>query len=139
MARAMGLDVGTRTVGIALSDPMYLIAQPQSTLWRTNLEADLNRLVALIHEQEVREIIVGLPKHMNNQMSDSARRAKSFGAELERRGFHVFYQDERRTTIQAEEVLKQKGVNKKRWKEKVDAIAASIILQAWLDIHRAHH
>ncbi len=129
----MGLDVGTKTIGVALSDPLYLIAQAHTTIKRTTLAADLAAVEELIDAFSIQEMIIGLPKHMNNQMSDSARRAKSFGAELTKKGYAVFYQDERLSTVQANTVLKKTGVRREKRKTVVDAIAATFILQQWLD------
>ena len=129
----MGLDVGTKTIGVALSDPLYLIAQAHTTFKRTTLAADLAAVEELIDAFSIQEMIIGLPKHMNNQMSDSARRAKSFGAELTKKGYAVFYQDERLSTVQANTVLKKTGVRREKRKTVVDAIAATFILQQWLD------
>ena len=133
MTRALGLDVGTKTIGVALSDPLYLIAQAHTTIKRTTLAADLAAVEELIDAFSIQEMIIGLPKHMNNQMSDSARRAKSFGAELTKKGYAVFYQDERLSTVQANTVLKKTGVRREKRKTVVDAIAATFILQQWLD------
>lgn len=129
----MGLDVGTKTIGVALSDPLYLIAQAHTTIKRTTLAADLAAVEELIGAFSIQEMVIGLPKHMNNQMSDSARRAKSFGAELTKKGYAVFYQDERLSTVQANTVLKKTGVRREKRKTVVDAIAATFILQQWLD------
>ena len=79
MPRAMGLDVGTKTIGVALSDPMYMIAQSFTTIQRKKLRDDLLELKKIIEDQEVDEVIIGLPKHMNNDIGVSAQRAKSFG------------------------------------------------------------
>lgn len=133
MTRAMGLDIGTKTIGVALSDPTYLIAQAHTTIHRSTLAADLAALDEIICAFDIQEIIIGLPKHMNNQMSDSARRAKSFGAELTKKGYAVTYQDERLSTIQASTVLMKTGVRREKRKQVVDAIAATFILQQWLD------
>lgn len=133
MSRAMGLDVGTKTIGIAFSDPTYLIAQAHSTLKRTQLSQDLAAVERLIQEQDVREIVIGLPKHMNNQLSDSARRAQSFGAELRKKGYSIEYQDERLSTKSASHVLMKTGVRRENRKKHVDAVAATFILQQWLD------
>lgn len=129
----MGLDVGTKTIGVALSDPLYLIAQAHTTIKRTTLAADLAAVEELIGAFSIQEMVIGLPKHMNNQLSDSARRAKSFGAELTKKGYTVFYQDERLSTVQANTVLKKTGVRREKRKTVVDAIAATFILQQWLD------
>lgn len=134
MTRAMGLDVGTDTIGVALSDPMYLIAQPYKTIKRTSLKEDLCALQEIVDTMEVSEIIVGMPLNMNNTMGPSAQRSKSFGKELEvffQRD--VFYQDERLSTKQATDVLIQTKVRRENRKKHVDKLAAHFILQTWLD------
>lgn len=137
MARAMGLDVGTKTIGIALSDPTYLIAQAKETILRKSLEEDLSRIEELVKEYEVEELVIGLPKHMNNDMSISAQRAKALGRDLSRRlDKKIVYQDERMTTISANRVLMESGVRREHRKEHVDAVAATFILQTWLDARR---
>ncbi len=137
MARAMGLDVGTKTIGIALSDPTYLIAQAKETILRKSLEEDLCRIEELVKEYEVEELVIGLPKHMNNDMSISAQRAKALGRDLSRRlDKKIVYQDERMTTISANRVLMESGVRREHRKEHVDAVAATFILQTWLDARR---
>ena len=137
MARAMGLDVGTKTIGIALSDPTYLIAQAKETILRKSLEEDLCRIEELVKEYEVEELVIGLPKHMNNDMSISAQRAKALGRDLSRRlDKKIVYQDERMTTISANRVLIESGVRREHRKEHVDAVAATFILQTWLDARR---
>lgn len=139
MTRAMGLDVGSKTIGVALSDPLYTIAQAKETIWHSTQDEDIDQIETWIRENDVAEVIIGLPLHMNNQLSDSARRAKSYGAALSRRGYQVFYQDERLTTRQATSVLKETGVRRENRKKHVDAIAATFILQAWLDRNGRKH
>lgn len=134
MPRAMGLDVGTKTIGVALSDPLYMIAQSYTTIQRKKLRDDLLELKTIIEEKEIKEIIVGLPKHMNNDFGVSAQRAKSFGQELKKVfDLDVIYQDERMTTISADRVLMETGVRRENRKKHVDAVAATFILQSWLD------
>lgn len=137
MSRAMGLDLGTKTIGIALSDPSYLIAQATETIQRKSLDEDLKKLGKLIEEQEVREIVLGLPRHMNHDLGKSAQRSLSFGQTLEKRFLlPVYYQDERLSTVSAERILKESGVRREKRKDYIDAIAASFILQTWLDKKR---
>lgn len=132
----MGLDVGTKTIGIALSDELYLIAHSHLTWQRKAEEEDLAFLSHLAGEKEVKEIIIGLPKHMNNQQGPSARRAQTLGAKLETMGFAVYYQDERLSTKSAEDILIKSKVRREHRKKVVDALAAGIILQTWLDKKR---
>lgn len=137
MSRAMGLDLGTKTIGIALSDPSYLIAQAKETIQRKSFEEDLEKLDDLIRKEQVEAIVIGLPRHMNNDFGKSARRSLSFGKALEERfSLPVYYQDERLTTVSAERVLIESGVRREKRKDYIDAIAASFILQTWLDKRR---
>ncbi len=134
MPRAMGLDVGTKTIGVALSDPMYMIAQSFTTIQRKKLRDDLLELKKIIEDQEVDEVIIGLPKHMNNDIGVSAQRAKSFGQEIKKElNIEVIYQDERMTTQSADRILIESGVRRENRKKHVDAVAATFILQSWLD------
>lgn len=134
MKRAMGLDVGSKTIGVALSDPSYLIAQAHGTIKRTSQKEDIQKILDIIREEDVREVIIGLPKHMNGDQGRSVDRAKSFGRALGKEiGQDVIYQDERMTTISADRVLQQTGVRREHRKKYVDALAATFILQTWLD------
>ncbi len=138
MTRALALDVGSKTIGLALSDPTYLIAQAYKTLERDNLKTDLDRLEIIIAEEDVKEIVVGLPRHMNNDIGVSAQRAMSLGRALqERTGKEVIYQDERLSTVSAERVMIERGTRREKRKEYVDALAATFILQTWLDKKRS--
>lgn len=131
--RAMGLDVGSKTIGVAISDPLYLIASGLLTINRENQTRDIEKLIKIINEEEIKEVVLGLPKHMNNQMSDSARRAMSLGKELEKAGYEIYYQDERLSTKSARDTLIKTGVRREDRKKHVDRIAAAFILQQWLD------
>ena len=139
MGRAMGLDVGTKTIGVALGDPMYIIAQAYTTIKRNKLSDDIEKLLEIINDQSVEEIVIGLPKHMNNKEGASAQRSRSFGKELqERLNREVIYQDERMTTLSADRILMESGVRRENRKEHVDAVAATFILQTWLDKSKRH-
>ena len=135
--RIMGLDYGTKTVGVALSDAMLMIAQPYETITRerpAQLRKTLQRLEAIIKEQEVGEIVLGLPKNMNNTEGERAAATREFHEMLERRTLlPVYLQDERLTTIEADRILEETGVAHSARKEHIDKIAAAIILQTYLD------
>ncbi|MBQ9871136.1 MAG: Holliday junction resolvase RuvX [Eubacterium sp.] len=135
--RIMGLDYGTKTVGVALSDAMLMIAQPYETITRerpAQLRKTLQRLEAIIKEQEVGEIVLGLPKNMNNTEGERAAATREFQEMLERRTLlPVYLQDERLTTIEADRILEETGVAHSARKEHIDKIAAAIILQTYLD------
>ncbi|MGE9993817.1 Holliday junction resolvase RuvX [Peptoniphilaceae bacterium SGI.137] len=134
MARTMGLDLGTRTIGVAVSDPTQQIAQAVTTIRRSSFRDDLAKLKAIIEEYDVNIVVIGLPKHMNNDEGASAQRAHSFGVELRKAtGLEIDYQDERLSTVTAEQVLQQSGVRRENRKKYIDRIAATVILQTWLD------
>ena len=135
--RIMGLDYGNRTVGVAISDEMMLTAQPIETIWRdrkNKLRRTFARLEDLIEEYDVETIVIGLPKRMNNEEGERCELTREFGSRIEQRtGLTVVYQDERLTTVAADAVLDESGVRKDRRKQYIDKVAASIILQGYLD------
>ncbi|MDO4166081.1 MAG: Holliday junction resolvase RuvX [Eubacteriales bacterium] len=135
--RIMGLDYGDKTVGVAISDGMMLTAQPVETIKRdrpSKLRKTLARLEDLMEEYDVETVVIGLPKRMNNEEGERCERTREFGDMIERRtGLTVVYQDERLTTVEADAVLQEGGVRKERRKQYIDKMAASIILQGYLD------
>lgn len=135
--RIMGLDLGTKTVGVAISDALQLTAQGIEIIRRKDenkLRQTLARIEELIEEYEVGEIVLGLPKHMNNDMGDRAQFSLEFKEKLERRtGLPVALWDERLTTVSADRIMMEAGVRREDRKEYVDKIAATIILQGYLD------
>ena len=137
MSRIMGLDFGSKTVGVAISDPLFITAQGIEIIRRkdeNHLRQTLSRIEALIEEYEVTEIVLGLPKNMNNTMGVRAELSLDFKEKLERRtGLPVTMWDERLTTVSADRVMMESGIRREERKEYVDAIAASFILQGYLD------
>lgn len=134
MARIMGLDVGDKTIGVALSDPLFVTAQPFETIRRTKAKADINRLEEIVKEKEVEQIVVGLPKNMNNTMGPQSMKVISFVDLLKNRiDIEIVYEDERLTTVQSESVLIDMNVRRENRKKQIDNIAASFILQSFLD------
>nr|WP_072514188.1 Holliday junction resolvase RuvX [Ndongobacter massiliensis] len=132
--RAMGLDLGTKTIGVAISDPMYWIAQAYTTIQRTNLQEDLKSIQEIVDKEGVQEVVLGLPWNMNHSQGAAADRTKTFGQALARfLGREVIYQDERLSTVSAERILQESGVRREKRKKHVDKIAATFILQVWLD------
>ena len=132
--RSMSLDVGTRTIGVAASDLMGMIANGVETIRRTSEERDLQRIGELIAEYEVDTMVVGYPKNMNNTVGERGEKTREFKAALERRtGLEVILWDERLTTVAAERVLIESGVRRENRKKSVDQIAAAMILQGYLD------
>ena len=123
--RIMGLDYGSRTVGVAVCDPLGITAQTVETL---------ARIETLAAEYGVERIVLGYPKNMNNTLGDRAKKSEELKAALERRtGLPVVLWDERLTTVAAERVLMESGVRREHRKESVDQIAAAMILQGYLD------
>ena len=135
--RIMGLDYGAKTVGVAISDEMLLTAQPVETIKRERagkLRQTLARIETLMKEYDVDKVVIGLPKKLNNEEGDRCDKTREFGDMVERRsGLEVIYQDERLTTVAADAVLAEGGVRKENRKEYIDKVAASIILQGYLD------
>ena len=135
--RIIGLDYGTKTVGVAVSDSLGITAQAVETITRkeeNKLRQTLARIEALIDEYNVEEIVVGLPKNMNNTIGERAAACRDFADKLERRtGLPVIMWDERLTTVSADNVLKECGVRRENRKAVVDKIAAVFILQGYLD------
>ncbi len=137
MKRIMGLDYGSKTVGVAVSDTLLITAQPVETIWRkseTKLRKTLARIEQLIEEYDVEKIVLGLPVHMNTEIGDRALRALEFKDALIRRtGLEVVMLDERLTTVEAAEVLSEAGVKVKDQKQYLDKMAAAFILQDYLN------
>lgn len=136
--RIMGLDYGTKTVGVAISDPLLLTAQGIETIFRkeeNKLRQTCARIEALISEYEVEKIVLGFPKHMNNDIGERAEKSLEFKEMLERRtGLEVIMWDERLTTVEAERTLIEGNVRRENRKAQIDKIAAIFILQGYLDL-----
>ena len=135
--RIMGLDYGTKTVGVAVSDPLGITAQAVETIERkaeNKLRQTLARIETLAKEYEVEKFVLGLPKHMNNDIGERAEKSMEFGEMLRRRtGIEVIMWDERLTTVSAESTLIEAGVRRENRKQFIDQIAAVFILQSYLD------
>ena len=136
--RILGLDVGSKTIGMAVSDELELIANTLATLQRKGMAQDLRNLAAVIAEQEVGEIVVGLPKNMNGSLGPSAQMVLELVEELKRTVAQpVVTWDERLSTVAAEKVLLEADMSRKKRKKVIDQVAAVLILQGYLD-SRAH-
>ena len=135
--RIMGLDYGSKTVGVAMSDPLGITAQAVETIWRKDenkLRKTCARIEELISEYEVERIVLGLPKHMNHDLGERAQKALAFGEMVKRRtGLEVVMWDERLTTVEAERTLIENNVRRENRKQYIDKIAAVFILQGYLD------
>lgn len=138
--RIMGLDYGSKTVGVALSDALLLTAQPIEMIERpqeNKLRRTLARIESLCGEHQVERIVVGFPKNMNNTIGDRAEKSQEFAEMLKKRtGLPVVMWDERLTTVAAERSLIESGVRREHRKAYVDQIAAVLILQGYLDANR---
>lgn len=139
--RIMGLDFGSKTVGVAVSDALLLTAQGVEIIRRkeeNKLRQTLARIEALIEEYEVEELVLGLPRHMNGTEGVRAELTEEFKEKLERRtGLPVFLWDERLTTVSADRTMMEAGIRRENRKEYVDMLAAVFILQGYLDRRRS--
>lgn len=135
--RIMGLDFGSKTVGVAVSDSLLLTAQGVEIIRRkeeNKLRQTLARIEELIVDYEVEEIVLGLPKNMNATEGVRVELTNEFREKLERRtGLPVVMWDERLTTVAADKIMMEAGVRRENRKEYVDKIAATLILQGYLD------
>jgi putative Holliday junction resolvase len=133
----MGLDYGSKTVGVAISDSLGITAQGIETIERkeeNKLRQTLARIEALVKEYEVEKIVLGFPKNMNNTIGERAEKSLELKEKLERRiGVPVIMWDERLTTVEAERTLIESKVRRENRKKYVDKIAAVFILQGYLD------
>lgn len=134
MGRVLGLDVGTKTIGIAMSDPLRMLASPVRTLSRKSVRQDCDQLVKLVREHGIEALVVGLPYELDGSEERSARLARQIGSVLgERTALPVHYVDERYTSVDAERQLIEAGMSRARRKQVIDQAAAVLILQSFLD------
>lgn len=135
--RIMGLDFGSKTVGVAVSDPLFVTAQGLEIIRRkeeNKQRQTLARIEQLIQEYEVGEIVLGYPKNMNDTEGERVAKTKEFAEKLTRRtGLPVHFWDERLTTVEAEEIMIEAGLRREERKEHIDKLAAVLILQGYLD------
>lgn len=135
--RVIGLDYGTKTVGVAVSDALGITAQGVETIQRSQtnkLRKTLARIEQLIQEYNAEKIVLGCPLNMNSTEGPRVQATMEFKQMLERRtGLEVILQDERLTTVSAERILMESGVRRENRKDVIDKIAAGIFLQTWLD------
>ncbi|MCR4846747.1 MAG: Holliday junction resolvase RuvX [Eubacterium sp.] len=138
--RIMGLDYGTKTVGVAISDEMMITAQPVETIVReraNKLRKTYQRIEELISQNDVEKIVIGKPLNMNGTEGEMVQLMREFSHELSRRiGLEIIEVDERLTTSEADRILKETGVAISGRKEHIDKMAAAIILQTYLDMNK---
>lgn len=132
--RLMGLDVGNKTIGVALSDPLGWTAQGLEVIRRKGLERDLQRLAEIIQEYEVHKAVIGLPKNMNGTLGPQAEVVQEFVKEFQAKlRIPVEMWDERLTTVAAQRALLEADVSRQKRKQVIDKMAAVMILQGFLD------
>ncbi len=130
----MGLDVGDKTIGVAISDPLLLTAQGYKTISRESNKKDIKEIEDIIKEYNITKIIVGLPKNMNNTIGIQGEKVLNFVEKLKRRiKIEIVLEDERLTTVSAERILLEGDVSRKNRKKIIDKVAATYILQNYLD------
>lgn len=134
MERIMGLDVGDKTIGIAISDPLLITAQSLKTIKRENIKKDIESIVDIINKYNIKKIVIGIPKNMNNTIGPQSKKVLNFADKLRKRvNLDIVMEDERLTTIQAEKILIEGDVKRKNRKKIIDKVAATYILQSYLD------
>lgn len=134
MERYLGLDIGTKTIGVAISDPLLIFANGLITIKRTKASEDIKKIKEIILEKEVTRVVVGMPYNMDGSQGPSAQRVMSFVDLLKKEiDNEIIYVDERLTTVEAEQVLIQTRVRRENRKEHIDKIAACFILQEYLN------
>jgi len=136
--RVLALDVGSRTIGLAVSDPLGITAQGLETIRRKNKRADFEALQQVLHRYAIQEIVVGYPLRMSGSAGAQAEKISAFAEELRRRfGLPVHLWDERLTSAQANRLLHETEMSIRRRAQVVDRLAAVLILQGFLDCRSA--
>ncbi len=131
--RILGLDVGTKTIGMALGLKSMDIAQPLSTLRRQSVKKDVPKIIQVCQQQRIDHIVVGLPLQLDGTEGRSARLARQIGEELSVQGaLTIEYFDERYTTVEASRRLQESGVHAHNQKKMIDQVAAMVILEDWM-------
>lgn len=134
MERIMGLDVGDKTIGVAVSDLLQMTAQGITTIKRESKEKDYKALEMIINEYNIKEVVVGLPKNMNGTLGPQGEKTIKFAEKLKNKyNVKIIYEDERLTTIAAEKMLISGDVRRDKRKTIIDKVAATFILQTYLD------
>ena len=131
--RVLALDVGEKRIGVAVSDALGLTAQGVETIFTKGQARDIARIAELARQYETDRLLVGLPKNMNGTIGPQAERVLAFSEALEGAGFQIRHEDERMTTMMADRVLSEGEVRGKKRREVVDKLAATYILQSFLD------
>jgi putative Holliday junction resolvase len=134
--RILGLDLGGKRIGVAVSDELGFLAHAVTTVHRRNRNADVAALARLVAEQEAGLVVIGLPLHLNGDLGHEAQKAQKFGAFLAGHlAVPITYWDERLTTVEAARMLAEAGVSPRKAREQIDAAAATVLPQSYLDSH----
>lgn len=138
MGRVLGLDVGDATIGVAVSDPLFITAQGIKTIFRKGIKKDMADLGEIIEEYDVDRVVMGLPKNMNNTLGPQGEKVIKFSEKFQKRfrDIEIIFIDERLTTVSAERTLIGGDVRREKRKELIDKVAATYILQSYLDKER---
>lgn len=134
MPRILGIDYGKRRIGLAISDPLGIIAQSLPTLTIKETTDLLSEIEILVKEKEVSTVVLGLPKNMNGTLGEQGKKVQEFGEELSQKiNIKIEFWDERLSSVESQKVLREEKRKIKHKKELVDKISASLILQGYLD------
>ena len=134
ITRSLGLDIGDKRIGVALSDPQGILASPFTIINRRDETADVEAIITIISQHQVEQIVVGLPRSLNGSLGKQAEKVRAFTQRLsERTKVPVAFRDERLSTVSAKRLMQAVNTKKARKKAADDAIAAAIILQRYLD------
>lgn len=135
MERILGLDVGDKTIGVAVSDSLGMIAQGVTTIRRTSIKNDMEELKNIVNEYNVSKVVVGLPKNMNNTIGPQGQKVLNFVEKMKKalNNIEIILEDERLTTVSAERMLIDGDVKREERKKVIDKVAATYILQTFLD------
>ena len=136
MQRALALDLGEKRIGVAVSDPLNIIAQSVGTIQRKDIKSDLKKIADLVKEYKADKLVIGLPLNMNGSKGKSANLAIDF-VEAVKKEIQVDVEmiDERLTSAQGERIFLEADMSREKRKKNIDKIAAQLILQSYLDLH----
>jgi putative holliday junction resolvase len=137
--RVLGLDVGSKTIGVALTDEAGIAAHPLVVIERKGTDKDVSAIQTLVAEHDIRQIVIGMPFELSGKIGHRAKRVQEFANALQSKlgdGVKLHEQDERFTTAQAERVLLDADLSRQKRKQVIDQQAAALILQGWLDAQR---
>ena len=132
--RIMGLDLGSKTIGVAVSDPLYITAQVLTSLRRTTLAKDLDAIEGLVAEHQIQELVIGLPINMDGSRGGAVDQVETFIGQLGARlAIRIIPWDERLSTVAAERILLEGDLSRAKRRKVIDRLSAAIILQGYLD------